>query len=208
MCKKSWQVPAKKPARNSSCPSVVWGLIFLVVFEGEVAEHSHKQELWPLGGKLTALLDSCRQIFDANNLLILLPYNPHSVCCLNIPLVWLVQIRQVLGCSFPVLWALVNCFIKVILKPNSTFWKRKAFKHWTFCQISCLSAAAIILEQFLLQSDGSECMILLVSISILFRISCLFWTVHCSTFDPKSPYPDKMPMNLNGSWSWVRAEGS
>lgn len=64
---------------------------------------------WPLSGKRTLLVDSCRQISDANNLLILLPYNPHNVCCLNIPSFWVVQIQHVPVCSFPVVWALVNC---------------------------------------------------------------------------------------------------
>lgn len=43
---------------------------FFLEFVGEVAKHSHKQELWPLSGKRTVLVDSCRQISDANNLLI------------------------------------------------------------------------------------------------------------------------------------------
>lgn len=84
---------------------------FFLAFAGEVAKHAHKQELWPLSGKRTVLVDLCRQIFDANNLLILLPYNPHSMCCLNIPSVRVVQIQQVLVCSFPVVWALFNWFI-------------------------------------------------------------------------------------------------
>lgn len=103
---------SQKPARNNSCLFVVWGLIFFfLAFAGEVAKHAHKQELWPLSGKRTVLVDLCRQIFDANNLLILLPYDPHSMYCLNIPSVRVVQIQQVLVCSFPVVWALFNWFI-------------------------------------------------------------------------------------------------
>lgn len=124
------KTPGRCQPRNQQGTTLVFlwfgfDFCFFLEFVGEVAKHSHKQELWPLSGKRTVLVDSCRHIFDANNLLILLPYNPHSVCCLNIPLVWVVQIQQVLVCSFPVVWALVYCFIKVILKQNSNFWKKK-----------------------------------------------------------------------------------
>lgn len=186
-------MPAKKPARNNSCLSVVLGLIlffFFLEFVGEVAKHSHKQELWPLSGKRTVLVDSCRQISDANNLLIWLPYNPHSVCCLNIPLVWVVQIQQVLVGSFPVVWALLNCFIKVILKQTSNFWKRKGIEtldtlpnKLLFCSSYYLGTVSLAV------CGGSESIIFLVSISILFVISCLFWTVFCSMLNPKPPLP-------------------